>query len=187
MPRKRKTEVLPPVRPGVIPDVRATLDELVEEKVAKLMSKDSDALFQPYFQSNRVTQEIRKNQTVSEQQKWRRYFKKYGCDRCGEKKRAHVALGRCYDCYWRTYRRLTEITSEAASEKGSMQVFVDRLGDAAREALRPASPPLPPEKRMDLEWIARDSIRSAQKALPAGKSHKRASKVSLPHGSGLEG
>jgi hypothetical protein len=178
MPRKSKSlavraEVLQPAHPAVVPDVRAMLDKLVEEKVAELMSKGSDALFQPYFQSNRVAAEIRKNQTVSEQRKWGRYFKKWGCDVCGTKKRHHRALARCEHCYNRTKMRLEEIMAQAASEKGSTQVFVDELGDMAREALRPASPPLPPEKRMDLEWIARESLRPPPKALPAAKSRKR--------------
>jgi hypothetical protein len=167
MPRKTKTEVLPPVRPTVIPDMRAMLEKLVEEKVAQMTAKRSDALFQPYFQGRGVAVGIRKTQTVSEQRKWSRYFKKWGCDVCGTKKRPHYALGRCMNCHHRTEHRLNEIVAQAASEKGSIPVFLDRLGDVAREALQPASPPLPPEKRMDLEWIARKSLRSALKALPA--------------------
>jgi hypothetical protein len=168
MPRKTKTEVLPPARPAaVIPDVRAMLDRLVEEKVGELMSKGSEALFQPYFQSKRVVQEIRKQQTVSEQEKWSRYFKKWGCDVCKTKKRPHSAHGRCNPCHQRTYQRLREIMNQAASEQASNSVFLDRQGDLAREALKPLSPPLPPEKRMDLEGIARDAIRQTRKALPA--------------------
>jgi hypothetical protein len=173
MPRKSKTEVLPPTRPAVIPDMRAMLDRLVEEKVAQVMAKKSDALFQPYFQGRGVTTGIRKTQTVSEQRRWSRYFKKWGCDVCGTKKRGHYALGRCLNCYRRTEMRLNEIMAQLASEKGSIPVFLDRLGDVAREALRPAAAPLPPEKRMDLEWIAGQALRPGQKALPAGTSRKR--------------
>jgi hypothetical protein len=171
MSKKNKTEVLPPVRPAVIPDMRAMLDKLVEEKVAQVMAKKSDALFQPYFQGRGVTTGIRKTQTVSEQRRWSRYFKKWGCDVCGTKKRGHYALGRCLNCYRRTEMRLNEIMAQLASEKGSIPVFLDRLGDVAREALKPA--PLPPEKRMDLEWIAGQALAGPVKALPAAPSNRK--------------
>jgi hypothetical protein len=196
MPRKSKpvaltTEVLPSTRLAVIPDMRAILDKLVEKKVGELMSRDQDLLFQPYFQGRKVAAEIRRNQTVPEQRRWSRYFKKWGCDVCemkrqpgrhtelpprtGEKikKKEHHALGRCLACYSRTEQRLNEIMAHGASQKGSIAVFLDRQGDLARAALRPASPPLPPEKRLDLEWIARKALKPALKALPAGKSRKR--------------
>jgi hypothetical protein len=172
MPRKNRTEVLPPARPHVVPDIRAMLDKLVEEKVAELMSKGRDTLFQPYFQSKRVADEVRRNQTVSERSKWSRYFKKWGCDVCGEKKGGHMTLGRCRVCFNRTYWRLTQLLTQAASEKAATPVFEDRLGDLARAALEPPAP-LPPEKRMDLEWIARQALAGPVKALPAGKNRKR--------------
>jgi hypothetical protein len=190
MPRKSKTEVLPPVRPTVIPDMRAMLDQLVEEKVAQVMAKRSDTLFQPYFQSRRVAAEIRRNQTVPERGKWSRYFKKWGCEVCGMKrqpgrrtdlpprtgekikKKQHYALGRCLACYKRTEERLNELMAHGAAQKGSISVFLDRQGDLARAALRPASPPLRPEKRLDLEWIARKALRSALKALPAARRNR---------------
>jgi hypothetical protein len=166
MPRKSKTEVLPPARPRVVPDIRAMLDKLVEEKVAELMSNGGDARFQPYFQSNRVVAEVRRNQTVSERSKWTRYFKKWGCDVCGTRKRAHLGLGRCQACYFRTDQRLRELLTQAASEKAPMPVFEDRLGDLVRAALKTPEP-LPPEKRMDLEWIARQALTGPVRALPA--------------------
>jgi hypothetical protein len=172
MLKKIKAEVLPPARPRIVPDTRAILDELVEEKVAEIMSKGRDALFQPYFQSKRVATEIRKIQTVSDRGKWSRYFEKWGCDVCGTKKRGHRGLGRCAPCYLRTLQRLEHLARDAG-EKDTMPVFEDRLGDAARAALKPAEP-LPPEQRLDLEGIAREALRPIQKALPAGKGRKRA-------------
>jgi hypothetical protein len=165
MPKKPRTELLPPVRPAIIPDMRGMLERLVEEKVAQVMAKKSDALFQPYFQGRKVAAEIRRNQTVSERKRWGRYFKKWGCDVCGTKERQHYALGRCLACYRRTEQRLNEIMAHGASQKGSIAVFLDRQGDLARAALK--ARPLPPEKRMDLEGIARESLRPIQKALPA--------------------
>jgi hypothetical protein len=171
MPRKSKTEVLPPTRHAAVPDMRAILDKLVEKKVVEIMSKDRDALFRPYFQSKRVADEIRKNQTVSERKKWGQYFKKWGCDVCGTKESSHVGLGRCSACYLRTERRLKKIMAESAGTKAAVPVFGDRLGDAAREALRPAAA-LPPEKRMDLETIARKALRPIWKALPRGNKRR---------------
>jgi hypothetical protein len=173
MPKKTKTEVLPPAPLAVIPDMRAMLDKLVEEKVAEIMSKDAPALFQPYFQSKRVATEIRRNQTVTDHERWTAYYRKWGCDVCGQKKHGHFSLGRCANCHHRTFKRLRAIMREMASANASAPVFEDRAGDLARQALQPLSPPLPPEKRMDLEWIARDAIRSVQKALPAANSRKR--------------
>jgi hypothetical protein len=170
MPRKTKTEVLPPARHAAVANMRAILDKLVEEKIAEILSSGQDTLFQPYFQSKRVAAEIRKNQTVGEQGKWTRYFKKWGCDVCGTKKRSHRGLGRCWPCYIRTFQRLSALARDAG-EKDSAPVFVDRLGDMAREALEPPTP-LPPEKRLDLESIAREAIRHTQKALPAGKKRR---------------
>jgi hypothetical protein len=170
MLRKSKTEVLPLARPAAVANMRAILDTLVEEKVAEILSNGQDTLFQPYFQSKRVAAEIRKNQTVSEQRKWSRYFKKWGCDVCGTKKRGHCSLGRCQPCYIRTVHRLSAVARDA-NEKDSTPVFVDRLGNMAREALEMPTP-LPPEKRLDLEGIAREAIRQTQKALPAGKKRR---------------
>jgi hypothetical protein len=146
MTRKSKPEVLPPTRLAVIPDVRAMLDKLVEEKIAEIMSKDAPDLFQPYFQSKRVASEIRRNQTVTEQNRWSAYFDKWGCDVCGTKKRQHNAIGRCEECYRRTAQRLAALRRSAGA-KGAIPAFLDRQGDLAREALRALSPPLPPEKR----------------------------------------
>jgi hypothetical protein len=173
MPKKPKTEILPPVRPRVVPDMRAMIDKLVEEKVAEIMSKRSDSTFQPYFQGRGVAIGIRKTQTVSEQRKWSRYFKKWGCDVCETKKKQHYALGRCGNCYARTEYRLNEIIDQAASERGSIPAFLDRLGDVAREALLPVAAALTPSERLDLEKIARNALMPALKALPAGKSRKR--------------
>src|ERR1700730_9017442 len=77
-----QAEVVPRDRGQAEAEFKRMVAQLVEQKVAEAMSNDSDAQFQPWFQPREITDEIRRRQTVTEQQKWVNYFKKYGCIVC---------------------------------------------------------------------------------------------------------
>jgi hypothetical protein len=109
MPKKtkalavRNVEVLPPA--PKIPDARAAIEQLVEQKIAEIMGS-GDAIFEPFFRSKEICREIRRLETVPMQRKWTYYFENFGCLICQKKDRPHVSLGMCNTCHARTAQRL---------------------------------------------------------------------------------
>jgi len=61
--------------------------EVVDQQVQEALSHQQDAVFQPFFQSKTIANEIRCRQTVAEQQKWTHYFAEWGCLVCETKRK----------------------------------------------------------------------------------------------------
>jgi hypothetical protein len=108
---------------------------MVEEQVQEALSGDKESIFQPFFQTKEIAREIKRRQTVPEQQKWHFYFEKHGCLICGTKEKAHHHLGMCATCLRRTYQRLAQIIREHTPE--TQQSYVDTM-QLARAALAPS-------------------------------------------------
>ena len=112
MPKKtkalavREVEVLGPARE--IPDARAAIEQLVEQKIAEMMGS-GDAIFEPFFRTKQIADEIKRLETVPMQRKWTRYFEEYGCLICESKEVPHRSLGMCANCHHRTAMRLARI------------------------------------------------------------------------------
>ena len=91
MPKKtkalavRKVEVLRPA--AKIPDARAAIEHLVEQKISEIMGS-GDAIFEPFFRTKEISREIRRLETVPMQRKWTNYFEEWGCLICEKKGRS---------------------------------------------------------------------------------------------------
>jgi hypothetical protein len=131
---RETVEVLKPTRE--VPDMRAALEQLVEQKIAEMMSNKSNGIFEPFFQSKAIAAAIRKRETVLQQRKWIYFLKDWGCMLCHKKNKGHKALGMCAACYNRIARRLQLTMLRAARENPITAVpVVHDFKDVAREAL----------------------------------------------------
>jgi hypothetical protein len=132
MSKSSRFELLPsPAEIARLPVQRAELDRLVQEKVAEILHARDEFMFEPFFRSRQIAYELKRLQTVTEQNKWQVYFQRFGCLRCGTRERIHVGAGCCDRCYPETYNRLKQIVGEQI--KGEVaplargQLRVDRL------------------------------------------------------------
>jgi hypothetical protein len=89
-----------------------TLTRLVNTKVAEIMAQRDAIVFEPFFSSRQVAYELKRLQTVPEQEKWGVYFDRYGCMLCETRERIHAGNGMCNQCRSRTFVRLTQIIAE---------------------------------------------------------------------------
>src|SRR5262245_46751993 len=97
---KLNIEVLSsPAEVSRIPPDRSELDRLVQQKGSDILQGRDAFVFQPFFQINRIAQELKRLQTVSEQRKWKVYFQRWGCLICETTSRIHVGNGMCDRCY----------------------------------------------------------------------------------------
>ena len=140
MPKKSKSltvrgeiEILNPVEP--VPNLKAALERMVEQKIAEMMGNSQDGIFEPFFQAKAITHAIRKLETIPQQRKWHYYFEEWGCLICGSRKPGHRSLGMCSNCHHRTTIRLQRILRHASEDRPEQAPARD-LQDVARKALR---------------------------------------------------
>jgi hypothetical protein len=95
-PHKAKpvtVEVLPsPARMLQATMDEATLQKLVQQKVAEILTARDEFIFEPFFRSQQVTFEIRRLQTVPELKKWSLFYERHGCLCCGKSERPACGL-----------------------------------------------------------------------------------------------
>ena len=103
-------EVIP--SPARIEIDKVTLDKLVQQKVAEILTARDEFIFEPFFRSRQVSYEIRRLQTVPEYKKWSVYYQRHGCVCCMESTRPYVGCGMCAKCYDRVATRLRVIVRE---------------------------------------------------------------------------
>ena len=97
-------EVLPPeVQLGVVSIEEARIKAIAQRQVAEVLASRDD--FQPYFQNRRVTQELKRIQSVPEQRSWSLVYEQYGCTHCDTKKRPHSSCGMCGPCKFKWVSR----------------------------------------------------------------------------------
>ncbi len=145
MPRKKKpvVEIVRASSALAVPQpnaakLEALLDRLVQQRVSEALSQRDAALFEPHFRSSRVSHEIRRHQTVSEQRRWPAYFDRWGCLACRRTKAVHAGNGYCERCRLRISQRLKAIERELskayAQQGGQDQVgeITSRVRDAER-------------------------------------------------------
>jgi len=133
-------------------ELKRAMTQLIEEKVAEATGGPA-AMFQPFFQSKRLAAEIRRQQSVAENNKFSYYYEIWGClAGCGRTKEvaAHGSLGMCNECYRRIAQRLREIVRQHTPATHEDQGFVDSVA-MARAALDPSirvlTPSLTPEQK----------------------------------------
>ena len=91
---------------------RDELDRLVQQKVAEIMAERDALVFEPFFRSRQIAYELKRLQTVPEQEKWSTYYERYGCLDCKTQDRVHAGNGMCHNCRSMVFRRLTQIITE---------------------------------------------------------------------------
>ena len=148
MPRVKRvhTELLPPRRARSIQSAEAMLNDLVQRKVAEAMASDS-AILQPFMQTKRVTDELRRSQDVIHQQKFSLYIADWGCHVCGRKDAGHLGLAMCPRCYGQVTKRMAITLRKAAAERPKDEMQALDLESIARESLAPAVAALKPRSR----------------------------------------
>lgn len=115
---KTTIEVLPsPHDVSQLPVKRSDLDRLVQEKVAEILHAREEFAFEPWFRSRQIAYELKRLQTVSEQQTWTIYYNRFGCLVCQTQMRAHGGRGFCSQCYAATQNRLKQIRGEQIREE----------------------------------------------------------------------
>jgi len=95
------------------------LDRLVQKKVAEIMADRDAFAFEPFFRSRKIAYELKRLQTIPEQQKWSVYFERRGCLICQTQKHIHIGCGMCQNCYPRIFRELTQIIAEGLAGKAA--------------------------------------------------------------------
>ena len=115
--RVSRVEVLPPDVRSVGPS-ETKLQRYIQHHVAELLAQREDGIFQPFFQSRRIYQELKKLQSVPEQRKWSMYFSRYGCLVCKTKKRPHSSCGMCMRCKMLVVQRLNAVVKESSNRGG---------------------------------------------------------------------
>lgn len=121
------------------------LERLVDEKVSEIMANRENLLLRPFFDTKRVSDEIRRIQTVPERLKWAVSFERYGCLICETRDVPHCALGMCETCHGRTASRMRAIVAEGM-RSGLRERFTGDLESVAKKALLGAVNALPPAK-----------------------------------------
>jgi hypothetical protein len=131
-----QSEVLRPVQSAPI-DARKMIEEIVKQKVAEIMIQRDDLLFQPFFLAKKVSDQIKRLQSVPEQRAWSSVFEKHGCIVCERKDVAYCSCGCCQRCYERIRMRKMAAIREADAERPVFDKPKD-LVVMAQEALTPS-------------------------------------------------
>jgi hypothetical protein len=113
-----KAELMPSpesiLRPGVD---KAILDRIVQQQVAKIMAERESTTLEPFFRSRQIAYEIKRLQTVPEQDSWRVFFERHGCLYCHSKERIHGGAGMCVRCYPRILKEKQVIIKELMDKR----------------------------------------------------------------------
>ncbi|MGH9564204.1 MAG: hypothetical protein ACRD3S_22355 [Terracidiphilus sp.] len=129
------TAQLLPAEPKTPASDKSLLERLVHEKVTEIMANREDLALRPFFDTKRVSDEIRRLQTMPERMKWAIRFERFGCLVCESKSSPHNACGMCTRCYVRTSQQLKTIVAEGMRSEMRKR-FTGDLEAIAKKALR---------------------------------------------------
>ena len=119
-------------------NLKLEIARMIEEGVREALS-GKGAELQPFFGSKEVAYEIKRRQTVHEQNKFSYYFEDRGCMICHTRKARHYGCGMCYACYSREKSRLARSLRKHQPPKDSTEpTFMDNVR-MARQALAPVA------------------------------------------------
>jgi hypothetical protein len=91
---------------------RDQFKEQLRQGLAELMAERDALVFEPFFRSREMSYEIKRLQTVPEQQKFSIGYERYGCMICEASDRPHAGNGLCARCHSKWFRRYAEIIKE---------------------------------------------------------------------------
>jgi hypothetical protein len=130
---------------------QATLNRLVQQKVAEIMAERDSVVFEPFFRSRQIAYELKRLQTQPERRKWSVFFDRYGCLICETRERIHAGNGMCQQCYQRTFQTLKEIIAEGMAGKTARPSHNALL----QEAPKPTQTLLPAASGVHRRWNKR--------------------------------
>src|SRR5579863_10118695 len=140
----RPAEVLGPAE---TPAAETVIERLIEKKLAEMKERSTaETLFEPFFRSKAIADEIRRHQTITEQQKWSLYYEKFGCLICQTRNRPHDALGMCDRCYQRIHGRLKALLKEAESGQQTITDLTEQAQTAFESPVEIQEPPNKPPR-----------------------------------------
>jgi transcriptional regulator with XRE-family HTH domain len=91
---------------------RDELNRLVQQEVAKIMAERDALVFEPWFRSRQVSYELKRLQSVPEQEKFSIGYERYGCIDCKTQDRPHAGNNLCHRCRTRWFGRYVQIIGE---------------------------------------------------------------------------
>ena len=145
-------------------DFKREVALFVEQQVSEALSHQSDRVFQPFFQTREIAHEIKRRQTVGEQNKFPNAFKKYGCLSCGRRDLPHQSLWMCTKCYPRRHQQILSVIREAEPPELPQPTFMDTVRMARASLVKPAVMAVAEPKALSSEG------QSTRSALPRTKS-----------------
>ena len=106
-------EIIRVERQTGVPDL-ATVDRLIQKRVAEAQATDQGLLLEPWFQPAPIADEIRMRLSVFHRRKGSFYFELYGCLICEKNNGLHVAHGLCHACYQKVAQRFKDMEKRYA-------------------------------------------------------------------------
>jgi hypothetical protein len=105
--------------------------EQVQQAVVEIMAERDALVFEPFFRSRQVAYELKRLQSVPEQQKFAIGYERYGCMICETSDRPHAGNGMCARCRSKWFVRYTQIIREGIerepAKRGRGATQADRL------------------------------------------------------------
>lgn len=136
-------EVIAPDRQKRIEEIKAGFGQFVDQRIAEALALQDDAVFQPFFQPKKVSDELRRLQTVPEHSIWRLHYERYGCLDCKTRTESHAACGMCEKCHHRTYSHLKTLRRRVGRDRERVEDIIEqeRLAYLAFHVQPPAATP----------------------------------------------
>lgn len=78
----------------------------------KEMEESEEGAVAPFFDLAPVTAEFVRRHP-GRRKRWPKYFRRYGCHKCGTKDKPHFSTGHCFPCYNSTVQKLKKAELEA--------------------------------------------------------------------------
>jgi hypothetical protein len=133
-----KIDVLPsPHEIQQAPVRRAELERMIQQKVAEIMAERDALVFEPFFRSRQVAYELKRLQTVPEQEKFSVGYERYGCMICESHATPHAGNGLCRSCRAKWFGRYVQIIAEGMKGERAQRA----RGTARAERLLPENAP----------------------------------------------
>ena len=126
------------------------LRKLVQQQVAEIMAERDALVFEPFFRGRQVSYEIKRLQSVPEQEKFRIGYERYGCMDCKTQGRPHAGNNLCDRCRSKWFSRFAQIIAEGITGEPV------RPGAGATRAER-LLPPTGPQDGVHRTWNKRSS------------------------------
>ncbi len=135
---KNNMEVLPsPQELLREPIKREEIARLVQQQVAEIMAERDALVFEPFFRSRQVAYELKRLQSVPEQEKFSVSYERYGCMDCKKHTTPHAGNNLCQSCRAKWFGRLTQIIKEGIKGEPAQRA----RGTARAERLIPENAP----------------------------------------------